>query len=166
MSSKYRWNKNYWASNSSLRWRICVGRVPYNISLAYGGFTANQWSNWITIHSPIVLEWRLPDLHLRCWLLYVKACSILRKSFLTKQEVLDADHLILHFCCFQELYGPKACTPNMHLHTHLMESVFRFWTTSGFFGTMPLNALMRSIESQLMQRFCQEQDLSTLTLPT
>ena len=26
-----------------------IGRLPSNISTGYGGFTANQWSNWITI---------------------------------------------------------------------------------------------------------------------
>lgn len=31
-----------------------AGRLPSTIGSGYGGFTANQWSNWITILSPIV----------------------------------------------------------------------------------------------------------------
>ena len=37
-----------------------IGRLPSNISSGYGGFTANQWYNWITIYSPILLKGLLP----------------------------------------------------------------------------------------------------------
>lgn len=46
-----------------------VGRIPYQISSNYGGFTASQWRNWITIYSPVVLRGILEQQHLQCWLL-------------------------------------------------------------------------------------------------
>lgn len=33
-----------------------IGRLPSNILSGYSGFTANQWCNWITIYSPVLLE--------------------------------------------------------------------------------------------------------------
>ena len=54
-----------------------VGRLPINISSNYGGYTASQWQSWITLYSPVVLKDLLPSDHYRCWLLFVKACSIL-----------------------------------------------------------------------------------------
>ena len=54
-----------------------VGRIPSNIALSYYGFTADQWRNWTCIFSAVVLKDILPSPHLRCWLLFVKATSIL-----------------------------------------------------------------------------------------
>lgn len=48
-----------------------VGRVPSSISSSFGAFTANQWRNWITIYSAVVLKDLLPRDHMQCWLLYV-----------------------------------------------------------------------------------------------
>ena len=61
-----------------------IGRLPTNISSGYGGFTANQWRSWITIYSPIVLKNMLPNNDLQCWLLYVRACSMLCTRFIKK----------------------------------------------------------------------------------
>ena len=33
-----------------------VGRLPSRISSCHGTFTANQWKNWITIYSPVLLK--------------------------------------------------------------------------------------------------------------
>ena len=44
-----------------------IGWLPY----------ADQWRNWTIIFSPVVLKGLLPSQHLRCWLLFVKACSLL-----------------------------------------------------------------------------------------
>ena len=40
-------------------------RVPCNILSSYGGFTAEQWKNWITLYFPVVLKGLLPTEHLR-----------------------------------------------------------------------------------------------------
>ena len=152
-----------------------IGRLPSNNSTGYGGFTANQWSNWITIFSAAVLKGILPEEHLRCWLLFVRACSILKSRVIRKQDVLSADLFFLQFCrTFETLYGKDCCTPNMHLHTHLKQSILdfgplhSFWCYAferynGILGSVPTN--QKSIESQLMRRFCREQNLCDLELP-
>lgn len=54
-----------------------VGRMPLKISGNFAGFTADQWLNWTLIYSAIALKGILPQHHYNCWLLYVKACSLL-----------------------------------------------------------------------------------------
>ncbi len=51
-----------------------VGRLQGRISSQYGGFTANQWRNWIMMYSPVVLKGLLPTEYMGCWLLFVRAC--------------------------------------------------------------------------------------------
>ena len=122
-----------------------IGRLPTNIASGYSGYTANQWSNWITLYSPIVLKGILPNEHLRCWLLYVRACSIMNAYTLKKQDLIAADHMLLQFCyLFQELYGSERCTPNMHLHLHLKQCLLDYGP-SHHFGAMHLKGTTVSL---------------------
>lgn len=99
-------------------------KTSTNISSNYGGFKAAQWRSWITIYSPVVFKNVLLDEHLRCWLLYVRACCILGKRIVTEAEVSTADLLLGTFCRkFEQLYGKEHCTPNMHLHLHLKNCI-------------------------------------------
>ena len=56
---------------------VDMGRTPSNIGSSFYGFTADQWRNWTCIYSSVVLKSILPTEHLHCWLLFVKATSIL-----------------------------------------------------------------------------------------
>ena len=146
-----------------------VGRLPSNISSNYGGFKAAQWRTWITIYSPVVLKGILPDEHLRCWLLYVRACCILGSRIQTYSNINTADLLLLTFCKnFEQLYGKEHCTPNMHLHLHLKNCLLdfgpahSFWCFSferynGLLGSYPTN--QKNIESQIMRKFINSQIL-------
>ena len=97
-----------------------VGRIPTKIASGFAGFTADQWRNWVTIYSPVALKGIIPNDHLRCWLLYVRACCLLCTRTITTSEVIQADRYLLKFCQqFALLYGEDRCTPNMHLHLHL-----------------------------------------------
>ena len=60
-----------------------IGRIPSDISSVYGSFTADQWRNWITIYSPIVLKDVIPPDHLRCWLLFVHGCVTISLNTVT-----------------------------------------------------------------------------------
>ena len=85
-----------------------------------------SWKKWVTVYSAVCLKDQLPKHHFQCWLLFVRACSILVK------------HTILKHCkSFQNLYGAQHCTINLHLHLQL------FWIMAKFmdFGAFPLNAL-------------------------
>ena len=144
-----------------------VGRIPSSIGSGIGGFTANQWSNWITIFSPIALKGTLSNEHLECWLMFVRACALLKPRMIRVCDIESADILLLRFCKqFQQLYGSSACTPNMHLHAHLKECLLdfgpphAFWCYpferyNGILGQYHTNR--RSIESQLMKKFVHSQ---------
>ncbi len=65
---------------SQIQSPIDVGRLPLKIGSGFAGFTADQWLNWVVIYSPIALKGVLPPAHLPCWLLFVRACFILRSK--------------------------------------------------------------------------------------
>ena len=150
-----------------------VGRLPSNISSNYGGYTASQWHNWITIYSAVVLKGILVEEHLLCWLLFVRACFILSKRVVTNEEVDTADLYVLNFCKrFEHLYGKQYFTPNQHLHMHLKQCLldfgpshsfwcFAFERCNGLLGSYPTNK--KAIEIQVMRKFCDSQSVRTLT---
>ena len=146
-----------------------IGRLPTNIASNYGGFKAVQWQTWITVYSPVVLKGLIPTGHFQCWLLFVRACSILSKRYLAESDVITADLLLLNFCkVFEELYGSERCTPNLHLHLHLKQCLLdygpshAFWCFSferynGLLGSFHTNN--KSIEQQIMRKFINSQQL-------
>ena len=165
---------------ASVAAKICAkvrsnGRLPLKIESNFAGFTADQWKNWITIYSSICLKDQLPSEHLQCWLLYVRACSILLSTAVTKEHVATADAYLTQFCkVFLRLYGGKHCTINMHLHLHLNDCildygpVYIFWC----FSFERFNGILRSyytnkhnIETQFMKKFLQHQASMLLQLP-
>ena len=150
-----------------------TGRLPLNVSSNYLSFKADQWSSWTTIYSPVVLKSILPDDHYRCWLVFVRASAILTQRILTSSDIDTADRLLLIFCKkVEELYGYECCTPNMHLHLHLKETLLDFgpahatWCYSferynGMLGSMPTNK--KSIEIQFMRTFLRNQTIHSKT---
>ena len=146
-----------------------IGRVPINIASNYGGFKAAQWQTWIIVYSPIVLKGLIPDNHLQCWLLFVRACAILSQRILKVSSIDTSDLLLLRFCRkFKALYGPESCTPNLHLHLHLKDCLLdygpahSFWCFSferynGLLGSYHTN--QKNIEIQIMRKFIGSQML-------
>ena len=149
-----------------------VGRLPANISSNYGGFKADQWRTWITIYSPVVLKGILPNIHMRCWMLFVRACSLLSQRVIKKSDLASADLLLLNYCKrFQDLYGEEHCTMNLHLHLHLQEVFLdfgpshAFWCYpferyNGILGSFPTNN--KAIEAQLMRKFITSQSVQAI----
>ena len=149
------------------------GRIPSNIMSSYGSFTASQWRNWITVYSPIVLKDILPAEHLQCWLLFVRACSLLSSRIIKESDIVCADLYLLNFCRqFEQLY-PHSCTPNLHLHLHLKECFlnygplhvvwcFPFERFNGVLGSYPTNK--KAIEVQLLTKFCHYQMVHDIAL--
>lgn len=132
-----------------------VGRLPSRISLCHGAFTANQWKNWVTLYSPILLKDFLPPEHYRCWLLYVRSCCILS---IRQSDITTADLLLLQFCReFCRLNGDFSCTFNMHLHFQTFIDFgpphaswcFTFERFSGILGSFHTNN--KAIELQIMK---------------
>ena len=84
-----------------------------------------------------VLDGELEQTHLNCWHLFVQACQILVSPMLTIEEAEQGHDLLVKFCIeFETLYGIEKVTPNMHMHTHLVECimdygpVYAFWLFS------------------------------------
>lgn len=83
--------------------------------------------------------------------------------------VSEMDRYIMSFCrMFEELFGPGACTPNMHLHGHLKECYFDYGPADAFwlFAFERLNGILGSvstnhqaIEIQLMRKFLSSQQV-------
>ena len=153
-----------------------VGRLPLKIGTGFSGFTADQWKNWTVGYSAVVLRGVLPSEHLRYWLMFVKACTLLCTRCLVKENV-ELAHQYLHMFCkmFLEVNGPASCTPNMHLHLHLKECLYdygppyAFWCYAferynGLLGSFPTN--QRNIGSQLMKKCLLLQELYSQEFPT
>lgn len=153
-----------------------VGRIPLKIGSSFAGFTADQWRNWTTIFSPVVLKDILPNNHLRCWLLFVRACSLLSTRIISIEAINQADSYLVEFCKqFCILYGAHACTPNMHLHLHLKECLLDYGPVHSFwcFAFERYNGLLgkyhtnnQCIEVQVMKKFLREQQIRSLEVPS
>ena len=94
-----------------------IGRLPLKIGSLFNGFTANQWKMWTLAYSAVVLKEIIPDNHLRIWLLFVRACTILCSRMLKRSD-LEVAHSYLKKICIKlvDAYGHKHFTPNMHMH--------------------------------------------------
>ena len=154
---------------------VDVGRLPAKVASSFSGFKADQWRNWVLIYSTICLKGVIDGSHLRCWLLFVKACRLICTRSITQENVEVAHSFLVQFCrMFVDLYGKKYTTPNLHMHMHLKEClldfgpVYAFWCYSyerynGLLGSYQTNN--RSIEPQIMSRFIREQQFRQLKLP-
>ena len=152
-----------------------VGRIPRKIATGFSGFNADQFKNWTIIFSMYALYEFLPREHLICWQKFVLACRILCCKVISLQDIHLADELLLKFCRnFEQLYGEKRITPNMHLHLHLREClvdygpVYGFWLFSferenGILGQFPTNK--KNIEAQLMSKYLYNFQCVDLELP-
>ena len=119
-----------------------LGRLPGNIKSNYGGFTADQWKNWVLYYSMYALEGVLSEEHVHCWQNFVLACRYLCRSCISKTDLLIADQKLLDFCkSVESLYGKLVITPNMHLHLHLRDCVHNYGSGYGF-GCSVSNGIM------------------------
>ena len=153
-----------------------VGRMPLKIGSSFAGFSADQWKNWVTIFSPIALKDVLPANDLKCWLLFVRACSLLGRRTITVDVISQADNFLTEFCNqFLILYGPTGCTPNLHLSLHLKECLLDYGPVHGFwcYSFERCNGCLSKfhtnnkdmIEVQLMRKFLCQQNASFLDIP-
>ena len=153
-----------------------IGRLPLKIGSSFSGFTADQWKMWTLAYSAVVLKGIIPDNHLRIWLLFVRACTILCSIMLKRSDLEVAHSYLKQFCIkFIDAYGHKHFTPNMHMHLHLRDccndfgSIYGFWCfaferCNGVLGSFQTNN--RCIESQIMKKFIFQQQVLKIKLST
>ena len=152
-----------------------VGRLPFKISSNFSSFTADQWRNWVCIYSLYCLHGVLPMNHYSCWSLFVEACCYLLLPSLSMDDLIRADEKLLEFCrSFEVLYGKERCTPNMHMHMHIKESILNYGPVYGFwcFPFERYNGVLGSFQSnwispelQMIRKFITYQDLLQSDLP-
>ena len=135
-----------------------IGRIPSKIETSMAGLTADQWKNWTCIFSLYALHDILPRDHMNCWWLFVQACAFVCQPIISKENVISMDNFMMEFCrCFEKLFGPQACTINLHLHCHLADCMldygpsqstwcFSFERLNGFLGSTPTNKKMLQTE--------------------
>ena len=110
-----------------------MGRIPYKIQSNMASLTADQWKNWVLGYSMFAIHSILPPEHVKCWSIFVEACSVLLKPVLTFEDVTKGDEKLIAFCTeYERLYGPHKCTPNMHLHLHLKECLLDYGPVYAF----------------------------------
>ena len=153
-----------------------MGRIPHKIMSGFSSFTADQLKNWVVYYSLIVLRGFLTQEELECWRHFVLACRLLLHHEITLEQLSLADALLIQFCKRTErMHGSSIITPNMHLHCHLKERVldygplqnfwcFPFERYNGLLGAFPNNN--KSIEVQLMNRFCNDRVLMEIQPPS
>ena len=144
-----------------------IGRLPCKILSHFGGFTADQWRNWITIYSPVLMWSVLERESWDCWILFVLAVKMITRRVLSTGDIEKSNSLLQQFGTqFEALYGERKCTINMHLHLHLMQSLndygpaHAFWLYSferfnGILGSFHTNNA--NIEAQIMTKFLDSQ---------
>ena len=144
-----------------------MGRIPRKIASGFDSFTADEWRNWVTVFSPLVLRQRLTDEQWEHWKKYIFACKLLCSRSVLPVAIALGEKLLLEFCReFECLYGAEKVTPNMHLHCHVVDSirdygpVYAFWLFSferynGILGGFHTNN--HDIESQFVYRFLEKQ---------
>ena len=135
----------------------------------------SQKHSWTICFSSVALKEILPGSHLKYWLLFVKACSLLSSRVLKKSNVHLAHQYLTMFCKeFETVNGKQHCTPNMHLHLHLEDCIldygplYAFWCYAferynGMLEGFPTN--LRSIEPQLMKKCLLLQEIHSQSFP-
>ena len=68
----------------SIRAPSGIGRIPRKVSSSFGGFTAEQWKNWVIVYSMFALRCVLPQEHYSCWQAFVLSCF-----FLCRREISE-----------------------------------------------------------------------------
>ena len=152
-----------------------IGRIPHKIESSFYHFTADQYKNWVLHYSIICLHGLLSHDHMECWRLFVSACRLLCRPVISRDEVNQADTLLLQFCQrIEQLFGKEIITPNMHMCCHLKECIldygplnhfwlFAFERFNGILGQLPKNN--RSVEVQIMKRFLSDCDVMRVPVP-
>lgn len=147
-----------------------MGRIPLKISSGFSSITADQWKNWTLYYSLYSLKGVLSFRHYNCWHLFVKACHLLCRRKISCSDVKVADSLIIEFCeTYEQLYGSKHCTPNLHLVCHLAQCVHKHGPLYAFwlFSFERMNGILSSFQTsnqditiQIMRKFTSTQESS------
>ena len=138
-----------------------MGRIHKEDSDKFFIIHCRSVEKWILVFSLLCLKECLPAEALECWRFFVQACHLLFQPLIREIDARAAHALLLQFChSFKDNYGAYTVTPNMHLHTHLLECIldygpiYSFWLFSfeRNLRVLPHQSEV-SIEIQVMRKF-------------
>lgn len=103
-----------------------ISKTPRSIT-TWKQWKASEWRNWLLYYSLPCLHGILPLVYLKHLSLLVQAIYNLSQESITPQEMDQSEALLTKFVHrFEELFGISHMTFNLHLLTHLIETV-RNW---------------------------------------
>ncbi len=136
--------------------------LPKNIGSHWKFFNAYEWKNFTLTYSLQAFRRVIPPDYLRTWSLFVNACQLIAKPYVTKSEVEKAHELLCSYVkALQDQFGKEVIKPNHHMSLHLKESImdfggvystwlFSFERFNGFLGDYHNNN--KGIEVTLMRK--------------
>ena len=123
-------------------------RSPRPIATTLKFWKANEYRAWLLFYSMPIIEKFLPSEYVHHWSLLVFAMHVLTGSEVEVQLLPVVDTAITTFyALIPSLYGPQACTANMHSLTHLTDFVRKWgplWAYS-LFGFENMNGHIRKM---------------------
>ena len=150
-----------------------IGRIPQHKIFHHSLQTSGEIGYVCTLS--IVFMGRCLQ-NISCWALFVTACCHLLQPFISHADLDKADKCLIECCkAFEDLYGKEHCTPNMHMHLHVKQSVLNYGPVYGFwcFPFERFNGILGSFqknwvspELQLFRKFLTYQDLLLSNIPS
>jgi len=111
-----------------------IKRLPRSLSVSKF-WKASEWRSFLLFYSIVCIRGHLPTEHYSHWLLLVYATHMLLSKALPR-DCLNACEIALKFVLLvPELYGSQHVSFNVHLLTHIVQSVRccgPLWATSAF----------------------------------
>lgn len=102
----------------------CITRSPRQLT-ERDMWKATEWRSWLLFCSVICLKGILPQKYVNHLALLVEAVCILLSNKITNDDLKIAETLIIKYVVYyQEYFGEKSMTYNVHLLTHIPHSVF------------------------------------------
>ncbi|XP_074095725.1 uncharacterized protein LOC141525232 [Cotesia typhae] len=102
----------------------CITRSPRQLT-ERDMWKATEWRSWLLFYSVICLKGILPQKYVNHLALLVEAVCILLSNKITNDDLKIAETLIIKYVIYyQEYFGEKSMTYNVHLLTHIPHSVF------------------------------------------
>jgi hypothetical protein len=112
-----------------------IPRVPRSITLR-ALFKASENREFVLFYSPVAFENLLPPLYFRHWLLFFNSMRMLFVTEIPSEHRRAAQMLLHKFVTdIPKLYGSEQMTYNVHLLTHLVNTVESWgapWSYSAF----------------------------------
>ncbi|XP_034944122.1 uncharacterized protein [Chelonus insularis] len=119
----------------SIKHPSCITRAPRSLQ-ERNIWKASEWRSWLIFYSLICLDGILPAQYLKHLALLVSSVNIFLSKSITNEMIITADGQLIRFVTlFQEYFGERAMTYNIHLLLHMRTSVFNWgplWTHNAF----------------------------------